>query len=108
MKTRKLFTCLAMGLLLCAGLTSCHRVTPNAGTEAVLIHKPYFFGEEGVDPTPVETGSEWVWFSTENVYVSMVPQKYDENLEDVTSNDNTLLDFNTQIQLQVIDNKSPS
>ncbi len=107
MKTRKLFTCLTTGLLLCAGLTSCHRVTPNAGTEAVLIHKPYFFGEEGVDPTPVETGSEWVWFSTENVYVSMVPQKYDENLEDVTSNDNTLLDFNTQIQLQVIDNKSP-
>ena len=107
MKTRKLFSCLATGLLLCAGLTSCHRVTPNAGTEAVLIHKPYFFGKEGVDPTPVETGSEWVWFSTENVYVSMVPQKYDENLEDVTSNDNTLLDFNTQIQLQVIDNKSP-
>ena len=107
MKTRKLFSLLATGLLLCAGLTSCHRVTPNAGTEAVLIHKPYFFGKEGVDPTPVETGSEWVWFSTENVYVSMVPQKYDENLEDVTSNDNTLLDFNTQIQLQVIDNKSP-
>ena len=26
--------------------------------------------------------------------MSMVPQKYDENLEDVTSNDNTLLDFN--------------
>lgn len=107
MKTRKLFSLLATGLLLCAGLTSCHRVTPNAGTEAVLIHKPYFFGKEGVDPTPVETGSEWVWFSTEDVNVSMVPQKYDENLEDVTSNDNTLLDFNTQIQLQVIDNKSP-
>ncbi len=107
MKTKKLFSCLVAGLLLCAGLTSCHRVTPDAGTESVLIHKPWFFGKEGVDPDPVETGSEWVWFSTEDVNVSMVPQKYDENLEDVTSNDNTLLDFNTQIQLQVIDNKSP-
>lgn len=107
MKTKKIFLCLATGLLLCAGLASCHRVTPDAGTESVLIHKPVFFGEGGVDMTPVETGSKWVWFSTDDVSVSMVPQKYDENLEDVTSNDNTLLDFNTQIQLQVIDNKSP-
>lgn len=107
MKTKKFFLCLATGLLLCAGLASCHRVTPDAGTESVLIHKPVFFGEGGVDMTPVETGSKWVWFSTDDVSVSMVPQKYDENLEDVTSNDNTLLDFNTQIQLQVIDNKSP-
>jgi hypothetical protein len=37
----------------------------------------------------------------------MLPTKYDEKLDDVTSNDNTLLDFNTQIQLQVKDNKSP-
>jgi hypothetical protein len=37
----------------------------------------------------------------------MVPVKYDEPLDDVTSNDNTLLDFNTQIQIQVEDNKSP-
>lgn len=107
MKMRKSALCLVSGLLLCAGLASCHRVTPDAGTESVLIHKPLFFGKEGVDPKPVETGSEWVWFSTEDVNVSMVPRKYDENLEDVTSNDNTLLDFNTQIQLQVIDNKSP-
>ena len=87
--------------------SSCYRVTPDAGQEAVLIHKPYFIGKDGVDKDPVSTGSQWVWWSTDNVYVSMVPQKYDENLEDVTSNDNTLLDFNTQIQLQVKEGQSP-
>ena len=87
--------------------TSCFRVTPDAGQEAVLVHKPYFFGKDGVDKNPVGTGSKWVWWSTDAIEVSMVPQKYDEKLEDVTSNDNTLLDFNTQIQLQVKSGDSP-
>lgn len=87
--------------------TSCYRVTPDAGQEAVLVHKPYFFGKDGVDKNPVGTGSKWVWWSTDAIEVSMVPQKYDEKLEDVTSNDNTLLDFNTQIQLQVKSGDSP-
>ena len=87
--------------------TSCYRVTPDAGQEAVLVHKPYFFGKDGVDENPVGTGSKWVWWSTDAIGVSMVPQKYDEKLEDVTSNDNTLLDFNTQIQLQVKSGDSP-
>ena len=82
-------------------------VAPNAGEEAVLIHTPYVFGPGGVDERPVETGRTYTWISTSFVKVSMLPQKFDENLDDATSNDNTLLDFNTQIQLQVKDNKSP-
>ena len=57
--------------------------------------------------TPVETGLEYTWLSTDYVIVGMLPTKYDEKLDDVTSNDNTLLDFNTQIQLQVQNDKSP-
>ena len=57
--------------------------------------------------TPVETGLEYTWLSTDYVIVNMLPRAYDEDLDDATSNDNTLLDFNTQIQLQVKDNKSP-
>lgn len=101
---KKIFSFLLLGT---AMLASCTSVTPNAGEEAVLIHKPWFFGSGGVDMTPVETGLEYTWLSTDYVIVSMLPQKYDENLDDATSNDNTLLDFNTQIQLQVRDNKSP-
>jgi hypothetical protein len=96
-----------LSLCLVAGLTSCINVAPSAGEEAVLIHKPYIFGHGGIDEKPVETGRQYEWFSTSYVIVSMLPQKFDEKLDDAASNDNTLLDFNTQIQLQVEDNKSP-
>ena len=89
------------------GISSCTSVTPDAGQEAVKIHKPWIFGTGGVDMTPVETGLEYTWLSTDYVIVGMLPTKYDEKLDDVTSNDNTLLDFNTQIQLQVQNDKSP-
>ncbi len=89
------------------GVSSCTSVTPDAGQEGVKIHKPWIFGSGGVDMDPVETGLSYTWLSTDYVIVSMLPQKFDEKLDDATSNDNTLLDFNTQIQLQVRDNKSP-
>lgn len=96
-----------LGMCMTLGFTSCKNVAPNAGEEAVLIHKPILFGHGGVDDKPVETGRQYEWFSTDYVIVSMLPQKFDEKLDDAASNDNTLLDFNTQIQLQVDDNKSP-
>ena len=96
-----------LSLCLMAGLNSCINVAPGAGEEAVLIHKPYIFGHGGIDEKPVETGRQYEWISTSYVIVSMLPQKFDEKLDDAASNDNTLLDFNTQIQLQVKDNRSP-
>lgn len=104
---KKIFSIFVMSLVLVLGFSSCTSVTPDAGQEAVKVHKPWFFGTGGVDMTPVETGLEYTWLSTDYVIVGMLPTKYDETLDDVTSNDNTLLDFNTQIQLQVQDNKSP-
>ena len=94
-------------LCLCVCLTGCTTVSPEAGEEGVKVHKPWIFGSGGVDMSPVETGLEYTWISTDYVIVNMLPQAYDEDLDDATSNDNTLLDFNTQIQLQVKDNMSP-
>ena len=85
-KTIRLATLAAV--VMC-GVTSCVNVAPNAGEEAVLIHKPYIFGPGGVDEKPVETGRTYTWISTSFVKVSMLPQKFDENLDDATSNDNT-------------------
>lgn len=96
-----------VALMTMALFASCTTVSPDYGQEGVKIHKPWFFGQGGVDMEPVETGLQYTWISTDYVIVTMVPVKYDEPLDDVTSNDNTLLDFNTQIQLQVEDNKSP-
>ena len=94
-------------LCTCMMLASCTVVAPEAGEEGVKVHKPWVFGSGGVDMTPVETGLQYTWLSTDYVIVNMLPQAYDEDLDDATSNDNTLLDFNTQIQLQVKDNMSP-
>ena len=105
MKKKTMLSVLSLCLML--GMNSCINVAPGAGEEAVLIHKPYIFGHGGIDEKPVETGRQYEWFSTSYVIVSMLPQKFDEKLDDAASNDNTLLDFNTQIQLQVEDNKSP-
>lgn len=104
---KKIFSIFVVSLIMVLGFSSCTSVTPDAGQEAVKVHKPWIFGSGGVDMAPVETGLEYTWLSTDYVIVSMLPTKYDEKLDDVTSNDNTLLDFNTQIQLQVKDNKSP-
>lgn len=97
-----------LGLLCsCVIFSGCTTVAPEAGEEGVKVHKPWIFGTGGVDMTPVETGLEYTWLSTDYVIVNMLPKAYDEDLDDATSNDNTLLDFNTQIQLQVKDNMSP-
>ena len=104
---RRLIINLVLCLMAFVTISSCYRAKPSAGEEAVLIYKPMFFGEEGVEKTPVTTGSEWCWFTTDDIYVSMVPHKFDEKIDDAASNDNTPLDFNTSITLKIEDGKSP-
>lgn len=89
------------------GLTSCYSVAVGAGEEAVLIYQPYFFGHGGVDYEPVRSGQTWCAPTTDYVLVSVVPETHNEVLEDVISNENTPLDFRTQIILQVKQGKSP-
>ena len=51
-------------------------VTPSsvdAGEEAVLVKKPYFFGHGGVDPESIKTGLVWTAFSTEVVRINVKP-----------------------------------
>ena len=87
--------------------TSCHGVMPEAGEEAVLIEKPWFFGHGGVDNTPVQTGLTWCFLSTSSVTFKVIPQKQQVDMEDLVSNDNTPLDFHTVIITQVKSGKSP-
>lgn len=86
---------------------SCNRVKVNAGEEAVLIHKPMFLGDGGIDTNPIPTGSQWTWATTDNVKFKIIPIRYTENLNDVASNENTPLDFNTQILIQIQKGKTP-
>lgn len=78
-------------------------VKPDAGFEAVLVHKPLIFGHGGVDPTPVKTGRSYVWFTTEPIYVNLQPIQFNEHFEDLMSSDGVPLDFDSIIRLKVID-----
>jgi regulator of protease activity HflC (stomatin/prohibitin superfamily) len=84
----------------------CHAVAPDAGYEAVLIHKPWFFGHGGVNPTAVKAGQSWVAPSTEAVYVTMVPQQHGIHFDDLMSSDGVPLDFDAVVRLQVTDSVS--
>jgi len=89
--------------LVAALAAGCNGVAPNAGQEAVLIQKPWFFGHGGVDPTPVKAGRSWVAVTTQAVYVEMVPQQHGIHFDDLMSSDGVPLDFDAVIRLQVTD-----
>lgn len=98
-----LLACLSLML----GVTSCHGVCPDADEEAVLIYKPWFFGHGGVDKDAVTTGLTWCWWSTSSEYFKTVPVRYDVNFDDIMSDGNTPLDYETYIILQINKGKSP-
>lgn len=98
---------LLLAALCCVSLTSCHLASADADEECVFIKHPWFFGHGGVDQDPMSSGSTWCVFSTSKEYFKITPQKCDEVLDDIISNENTPLDFKTNITLQIIKGKSP-
>lgn len=87
--------------------TSCHFVIPNAEEEAALTRQPWFFGHGGIKENAVSTGLSWAWWTTHATYFKIIPVRYDESFDDIFSNDNTPLDFNSYITIQIIKGKSP-
>lgn len=94
---------LACVSLLLFGMTACSMVSPDAGKEAVLVQKPWFFGHGGVDSTPVTTGLTFVALSTESVDVDMQPIQRHIQFNDLMSLDGVPLDFDAVIRFQVTD-----
>lgn len=103
---RKFLYLLAVACVSIATLTSCRRAAPGPGQECVLIEQPWVFGHGSVNSEPVKTGLTWCALSTDVVYVKTTPIAYDEHIEDAYSNDNTQLDWDIQIILQVQSGRS--
>lgn len=97
-------TIITIFMLFC--VSSCGFVSPDAGHEAVLIHKPIFFGHGGVDDSPVKSGRSVVWLTTQAVIVSMQPQQFSVHFDDLMSLDGVPLDFDGVIRLSIIDSVS--
>jgi regulator of protease activity HflC (stomatin/prohibitin superfamily) len=91
-------------ILVCAlAAAGCSTVSPDAGTEAVLIAKPYFFGEGGVYETPVKPGRDYVAWTTSAVYVNLQPQRTDVIFDDLMTSDGVPIDFHAVVSYQVTD-----
>lgn len=84
-------------------LAACGRAAPDSGWEAVLIRKPWFMGHGGIEPVPVKTGLTYTAFTTQVVYVSVVPQLVKEHFADIMTSDGVPLNFDGYVQLRVAD-----
>lgn len=82
-------------------VTSCSRVTVEPGHEAVLIHKPWFFGHGGLDKDSVKPGATFVALSTDSYDVDMKPLKYDEPFDDIMPKDNNPIDYHASVLLRI-------
>lgn len=78
-------------------------ITVEAGHEVVIFDRPYFFGHEGVRPQPLTQGRLLAWPTTYGVSVDVTPKTYAIKFDDLPTSDNSYLDFNTTIQVKVLD-----
>lgn len=89
--------------ILAVSVVACGTVLPDAGHEAVLVRKPWFFGSGGVDSTPVKTGLKYVALSTSGIDVNMQPLRIDVEFSDLMTNDGVPIDFHAVLTVQVTD-----
>lgn len=83
-------------------LTGC-MASPDAGYEAVLVEKPWFFGHGGINSEPVKTGTTFIAMSTDIIYVSVQPIQAHVKLDDIMTSDGVPLGFDAVVRLQVTD-----
>lgn len=93
-----------IGIALALGATGCvNSVSVEPGWEAVVVHKPLFFGKGGVDDRTVKTGLEYFWITSHDIHVNMQPQQFIISFNDIMSSDGVPLDFNAVARVKVID-----
>ncbi len=86
---------------------SCHGVSPDAGEEAVLIYKPWFFGHGSIDDDAVGTGLTWCFWSTSSETFNLKPMKITEKFDDLITSDNVPVDFDAFLTVSLIEGKTP-
>lgn len=94
---------LATALGMTVQIVGCTVAQPEPGDVAVYQDRPYVFGHEGIRPEVLTEGRDVTWLSTNVIYVTTAPQTLHVPFQDLSSMDNILLDFDTSVQLRVID-----
>ncbi|UWF82176.1 MAG: SPFH domain / Band 7 family protein [Bacteriophage sp.] len=81
--------------------------TVNADEELVFVKKPIIFGSGGVDSEPLTSGSQWRWFSTDEVIFKVSPIQYEEEFKDIFTSDNTPINLSANLLLQIEKGSTP-
>jgi len=100
---KKVCTLLSLILFGFSIMIGCGKVNPDAGTEAVLTKKPWFFGSGGIDTAPIKPGLKWVAWTTSAVYINMQPRLFMIHFDDFMSGDGVPLDFDVALRLRITD-----
>jgi regulator of protease activity HflC (stomatin/prohibitin superfamily) len=95
-------TGLALASLLVMYLFFMHSVVTEAGYETVMVDRPYF-GQGGIRPEPLKEGRSMEFKTSIGVPVNMRPVTIPVRFNDLPTKDNSLLDFETSIQIKVTD-----
>lgn len=77
--------------------------TVEPGHELVIIDKPYFFGTSGVREDTLKSGRILLFRTSDVEPIRMTPLSYHVKFDDLSSQDNILLDFESTIQFQYTD-----
>lgn len=89
-------------------LAGCGVIAPSGDEEAVVMKKPWFFGHGGVQDNPVSAGRSWTAPTTYGIIFKITPITFTELFDDLISDDNTPVDFNAYLKLQIRKNETPS
>jgi regulator of protease activity HflC (stomatin/prohibitin superfamily) len=87
----------------CTWLMFMHTETVDPGYHGVIIDKPYFGGHQGVRDEPLKEGRILLFRTSSVEDVRMTPQSHVVKVDDYSSKDNILLDFETTIQFRITD-----
>lgn len=107
MSNMKKFYFILMIAFFATMVQSCYNAPTDADEEIVLVKKPWIFGHGGVDDTPITSGATWCAITTDTVKFKICPVRYTEVFDDIFSNNNTPLDFNSYITIQIQSGHTP-
>lgn len=102
---KKYFSIVACAIM--ALLSSCTTVEVKPGQEAVLVDYPIIFGTGGCRDEVKTEGLYYTWLSTDPIYFWTIPVKYEEKFDDLATDDEIRLDFETTLTLQIKKGRSP-
>lgn len=80
-----------------------HTESVEPGHQGVIVDKPYFFDifGHGVRKEPLVDGRVLLWRTSSMYTVRMTPQSFPVKVDDYSSADNILLDFESTIQFRI-------